>query len=401
MKGDEELVNQENNAPKNLDSLVFPNSEDYENTSSEEIPSMVGFEENSQLIIPGEQTEGLQVSDDDKKLASDLFYSDEWYDPDDNDNDYNSVILDTEDNLSYESMEEYAAENNTPDFSVNSSKSVQTVMVAILCVFVVSLFVFFGKLRDYKSADELYRALKSSMKNTVYNQTYDVLHFSPPSVNDSPSQKLVFNLAHTEDYKQAVQRELEDKYNSALPVLASLYGLNNDLMGWINIKGIGIDYPFVHGIDNKYYLKHAFNKSRLSSGTIFADWRNDKSVANNRNLVLYGHKMTNGTMFGKLSEFLDESFFYKTKITIISLNGIYEYTPFSVFATDSKDLYFETVFENDAEYESFLKKYKEKSEIPSDIALTKDSKILTLSTCSKLLNKGRLVVMSYLSAKHE
>ena len=36
--------------------------------------------------------------------------------------------------------------------------------------------------------------------------------------------------------------------------------INEDLVAWIQIPGIGLDYPVVQGEDNEYYLYHTFQK---------------------------------------------------------------------------------------------------------------------------------------------
>ena len=50
--------------------------------------------------------------------------------------------------------------------------------------------------------------------------------------------------------------------------------INEDLVAWIQIPGIGLDYPVVQGEDNEYYLYHTFQKENNKAGSIFLDYRN-------------------------------------------------------------------------------------------------------------------------------
>lgn len=58
----------------------------------------------------------------------------------------------------------------------------------------------------------------------------------------------------------------------------SLLEINNDTVGWIQVGGTNINYPFVKTIDNKYYLTHSFNKSDNQAGWAFLDYRNNPEV---------------------------------------------------------------------------------------------------------------------------
>lgn len=80
-----------------------------------------------------------------------------------------------------------------------------------------------------------------------------------------------------------------------------LSSINNDYRFWINIDNTVIDYPVVQGEDNDIYLKHNFNNEKSISGTVFVDYRN--SLNEDRNIVIYGHNMRNGSMFSDLNKF--------------------------------------------------------------------------------------------------
>lgn len=45
-------------------------------------------------------------------------------------------------------------------------------------------------------------------------------------------------------------------------------------MAWIQISGIGVDYPVVQGKDDEHYLHYIFGGKVNKAGSIFLDYRN-------------------------------------------------------------------------------------------------------------------------------
>lgn len=83
--------------------------------------------------------------------------------------------------------------------------------------------------------------------------------------------------------------------------------INEDLVAWIQIPGIGVDYPVVQGEDNEYYLYHTFQKENNKAGSIFLDYRNHDDFTDRR-VILYGHNMKDGSMFSNLKQYQDSVF---------------------------------------------------------------------------------------------
>lgn len=82
--------------------------------------------------------------------------------------------------------------------------------------------------------------------------------------------------------------------------------INEDIVAWIQIPGIDVDYPVVQG-DNEYYLHHTFRKEENKAGSIFLDYRNRADFTEQR-VIIYGHNMKDGSMFSNLKKYQDNAF---------------------------------------------------------------------------------------------
>ena len=158
---------------------------------------------------------------------------------------------------------------------------------------------------------------------------------------------------------------------------------NSDTVGWINVNNTNINYPYVQGKDNNYYLDHSFNKKYNEAGWVFLDYQNDKNLSNKNN-ILYAHSRLDKTMFGSLSKTLKSNWYNNKDNHIIRLSAETENTMwqiFSVYKIPEETYYITTNFNSDNDYQKFLNTIKERSIHNFSTNLTTDDKILTLSTC--------------------
>lgn len=172
----------------------------------------------------------------------------------------------------------------------------------------------------------------------------------------------------------------------------NLYDKYEDYRGWITVNNTNINYPIVQGKDNSFYLHKDINKNYLASGSIFMNYLNNGF--NDENTVLFGHHMRNKSMFAQLKKYKEKDFFYgNNDINIEVENGKkLTYKVFSAYVTDNKDNYIKTNFDTKDEYKAFLEKINNKSIYKSDVDVTENDKIITLSTCSYEFNNARMVV---------
>lgn len=179
-----------------------------------------------------------------------------------------------------------------------------------------------------------------------------------------------------------------------------LYAINNDLVAWINIPNTQVNYPVVQGNESEYYLTHNFEKQENEGGAIFIDSELPKPFEE-KNTILYGHHMRDGSMFGSLKEFENQQFLDENnKIYVATKDAMYLYQIFSVYVDnpDSNSYYYR--FATGDEYLNYLNSLKSKSIITGGIEkFAMDDKIITLSTCSYEFSDARLIVHAKLIKK--
>ena len=159
--------------------------------------------------------------------------------------------------------------------------------------------------------------------------------------------------------------------------------INSDTVGYLEVPNTNIKYVVVKGKDNSYYLNHNFNKKDNVAGWIFMDY-NNKSDETDKNTVIYGHNTTDGSMFGSLSNLLDENIIKDQNNLIIKFvtdKGTKKYKIFSIYTTDPEEYYITTNF-SEREFVDFKEKLKERSMFKLEANLD-NKNIITLSTCQK------------------
>ena len=168
---------------------------------------------------------------------------------------------------------------------------------------------------------------------------------------------------------------------------------NNETIAWLKVNNTNVEYTVVKGTNNSFYLNHSFDKSNNSAGWIFADYRN-KFDNTDKNIVIYGHNMRDGSMFGSMLNILNAKWYENeenTNITLYTENEKCMYKVFSVYKIENEDYYIKTEFKNDNEFEEFIKTLKKRSIKDFNVDVSKDDNILTLSTCANN-NKYRVVL---------
>ena len=178
-----------------------------------------------------------------------------------------------------------------------------------------------------------------------------------------------------------------------------LYLQNEDMVGWISIAGTTINYPVMQSRNNpNFYLKHNFEKEYSDLGTPYVQENCD--IAESDNLVIYGHHIKGGKMFGALEDYKSKSFYEEHKnIQFDTLTEQEEYEIVAVFKTVAYSSegfrYYDFVdAENEEDFNSYVGKCKELALYDTGVTAEYGDRLITLSTCEYSALNGRLVVVA-------
>ena len=191
--------------------------------------------------------------------------------------------------------------------------------------------------------------------------------------------------------------------------IAGWKAVNPDVFGWITIANTNISYPLVYNANTNFYTSRGYYKEASRNGVIWADG-DTKFDANgeitSRNCVLYGHNWTNcwrpvrignpgDVMFAQLAAY-DNAEFAKANpyIRVATLGGDHLYQVFTVFYTD---LSFGYNYADGAVVNQIISTATAKSIHDFGVTVGPNDKIITLSTCTRVLGAGdnqRFVVMA-------
>lgn len=181
----------------------------------------------------------------------------------------------------------------------------------------------------------------------------------------------------------------EEKMDIRRSLYKELIEQNSDYRGWVNLQGTAINYPFVKGVDNDYYLNHSFDKSYDPAGTIFMDYRN-LGFGFSQHILLYGHYMKDGSMFRELENYKDADYAMNGPlIEIEDLYGVRYYQVYASYYAEARSDFIRTSFEDQADYETFIETQIMSSDFDYSLRPTAEDHILTLVTCSYEVNDGR------------
>lgn len=208
--------------------------------------------------------------------------------------------------------------------------------------------------------------------------------------------------------------DFTDYPNGILPAFKALYAVNQDLRGYIrfadtNKNWLNVDLPVAQTKDNEYYLTHDFQKTKNQNGCLFFDYRDkiDSPSSSNKALIVYGHDMSSGQMFGSFYHFI-QNINYARTAPVIDLDTIYQEGQYKVFAVmvinnnpddGQKFDYLRTDFNGKKDFMDFVANVRARSLYTyKDVTVSPDDQLLILSTCSREsmvhFKDGRVVVVA-------
>ena len=213
--------------------------------------------------------------------------------------------------------------------------------------------------------------------------------------------KLAAEYAEGKSAGEATDQEKAAEWAELLKEAAGYAALKNenpDYVGWIRIPDTRIDYPVVdRESDPEYYLHRAFDGSKSFGGTPFLG---EASGVDTKCLIIYGHNMKNGSIFGTLDSYKKADCWKEHPIIRFYVGG--EPRTYEVFAAVETQVLYEDEdgfryyrYDGDIteeEYDELVTWLRGHSDYDTEIVPEYEDQILMLSTCSYHTKNGRFVV---------
>lgn len=250
-------------------------------------------------------------------------------------------------------------------------------LLASLVVFASAIWKLVGIYSEYHQGEETYEELKD--------------YIQEPEEPSDISEK---------DNHRKPEEETENSGNGYLQVdFVGLKKVNPDVIAWIQIPALDISYPVVQGNDNYYYLHHMFDGQANKNGSIFADYHNQPDFTDS-NTIVYGHNMKNGSMFGTLDRYREQSLYQQYPCFYIYIPGsVLEYQIISCYAGRNGSAGYTYSFPAPEDFQKFVDTVLSYSGYDTGVAVTDTDHIVTLSTCVNSDRNYRYLVHGKLKQK--
>lgn len=214
-------------------------------------------------------------------------------------------------------------------------------------------------------------------------------------------QGLEVQMEDGKDRRSKLAKEKQEKSRSILPQYKKIAEEYPDFWGWIKIPDTKIDYPIMQSKKKDFYLTHDYEGEESREGAVFVDIKSNNAPLDNY-VVVYGHNMKNGNMFGELDRYEDETFFQKHNT--IYLDTSYEkgeYEVLTVLKThilnqeDEGFRYYQQFgYEDKMELGQIKDFVKNNQLFEQKSAIKYGDELLLLSTCEYSQENGRFVVVA-------
>lgn len=267
--------------------------------------------------------------------------------------------------------------------------------IIIICCLACAVFLMVQSYREKRRMDELLKSLQ------------------PSDVTDAGTATALTEIWETSDALPGETVSVENDSSGEAPVsepgrvlVPNPYGdsflANEDMAAWLIIPGTGIDYPVMWTPrDENYYLYRGFDGEDNKNGCLILD--TDSSLdPPTTNLIIHGHNMRSGAMFGNLTDYESEDFYQDHKaITLYTEECQRNYEVIAVFRSQvykKSDTVFKfyKFFQADTqeEFDDFYQNIKALSQYDTGVTAQFGDRFLTLSTCVYHVEQGRFVVVA-------
>lgn len=188
-----------------------------------------------------------------------------------------------------------------------------------------------------------------------------------------------------EENTAEIPAEAEEKLKEQTQELCANF---DNSVGWINIPETKIDYPVMYSGDNEFYLHRAVDGSYLRVGSIFLDYRCNANFTGKIN-VLYGHNMSDGSMFADVMKFIDSAYFDGHNYDWLTTeSAVYKIDFFSLSQPENYDDFYDV----NSDVNLWLDSLRANSFIWRNIGVSENDQFISLSTCTGSEDSSRTVL---------
>ena len=175
-----------------------------------------------------------------------------------------------------------------------------------------------------------------------------------------------------------------------------------DCVAWLHIPDTNISYPVMWTPgDEEYYLYRHYDGTDNINGSLLLDTDSSLSPLTT-NLIIHGHNMRSGEMFGTLPDYKDKSYYEQHKeMLLFTADCERKYEIIAVFRSQvykkSDNVFkFYKFFQADTEEEfnDFYENIKKLSIYDTGVTAEFGDHFITLSTCVSHVPTGRFVVVA-------
>lgn len=241
-----------------------------------------------------------------------------------------------------------------------------------VCIFAYSAYRLYGIMHEYHESAEMNEDIRSQFVSSV------------TPLNQSAESKE--NTAVAAEDKSPISVDFD-----------ALLAQCADVVGWIYCEDTRINYPVVQGADNDYYLHRFLDGNYSGGGTIFLDWLCPGDFSG-RHSILYGHNMNDGSMFAGIRKYTDQSYYDEHPVMYLNTPAQdYRMDLFSGYVTNAMDsATYDIGFVDDAAFQAFIDQACSRSNFRSDVEVTAEDHVITLSTCTYEYDNARYVLLGKL-----
>ena len=277
-------------------------------------------------------------------------------------------------------------EDNDKVVALPLSKKIRYIVLGVsVIVIIFSLASLIKIFSEYHRGEDIYE----SIQNIAF-------------VNEHTTMAPEGTVAETTAFESISYAEIETDAPLEKIDMWAVKSLSSNAIGWIQIPAIGRSYPVAQTDNNSYYLNHTFTGEENNAGCIFMDCRNYSDYSD-KNTIIYGHNMYNGTMFGMLNRFEKQEFYNEnnTNFYITTTSGVRAYKIAAVMQVPSDCILYRVEFGNDVTFSDVLNYISENKMYSTGVSLLPTDYIVTLSTCTSDSSTRRVVIGKYIGTIKE